>query len=183
MGGWADDGKDQMSGYDMQASQADLAVSSWRASNATPRVSRAPGSGPYHANQQLSQSSLRNANSMRHISSATTPSPMEANEYDQQDDDLDGGRFRDQPGVPFYQASSGEPTTLYLAGLAKQTTYRDLLSVIKGGKIVSMAFRPERNAVVTFLEGAADFLAWVKREDLYLHSKRVSDVLTGPDVS
>ncbi len=62
---------------------------------------------------------------------------------------------------------------MYFSGLSERTTYRDLLSVIKGGKILSVNLRPERTATVTFLEGAAEFLAWAKRNDIYLHTKRV----------
>ena len=69
--------------------------------------------------------------------------------------------------------TSHERRTLYFAGLSDRTTYKDLLSVIKGGKLLSVNMRGERSATVTFLDGAADFLAWAKRNDIYLSSKRV----------
>ncbi|KAM3421475.1 hypothetical protein BST61_g1868 [Cercospora zeina] len=63
--------------------------------------------------------------------------------------------------------------TLYFTGFNSRTSYRDLLSVIKGGKLLNVSLRPEKSATVTFLDAAADYLAWVKRNDIYLHGKRV----------
>ena len=64
-------------------------------------------------------------------------------------------------------------TTLYFAGLSEHTTMRDLLSVIKGGKILSINMR-NSGATVAFFDGAADFLQWTKRNDIYLQGRRVS---------
>lgn len=47
------------------------------------------------------------------------------------------------------------------------------MSVIKGGKLLSVNMRSERSATVSFLGSAADFLTWTKRNDIYLHTKRV----------
>ncbi|RMX75350.1 hypothetical protein D0869_11714 [Hortaea werneckii] len=69
---------------------------------------------------------------------------------------------------------SNERRTLYFSGFSDRTTYKDFVSVIKGGQILSINLRPERSGTVTFLEGADAFLAWVRRHDIYLHSKRVS---------
>ncbi|RMZ10608.1 hypothetical protein D0862_03224 [Hortaea werneckii] len=69
---------------------------------------------------------------------------------------------------------SNERRTLYFSGFSDRTTYKDLVSVIKGGQLLSINLRPERSGTVTFFEGAEAFLAWVRRHDIYLHSKRVS---------
>lgn len=69
---------------------------------------------------------------------------------------------------------SNERRTLYFSGFSDRTTYKDLVSVIKGGQLLSINLRPERSGTVTFLDGAEAFLAWVRRHDIYLHSKRVS---------
>ena len=66
-----------------------------------------------------------------------------------------------------------ERRTLYLIGFAASTTYRDLLSIMKGGKLLSVHLRPDRCALATFYDGAQDFLAWSKRNDIYLKTKRV----------
>lgn len=63
--------------------------------------------------------------------------------------------------------------TLYLAGLSEHTTHKDVLGVIKGGRVVSMMLR-KGGACVTLASGAVDFLAWTKRNDIYLQGKRVS---------
>lgn len=65
--------------------------------------------------------------------------------------------------------------TLFFSGLSERTTYGDLMSVIKGGKIISSVLR-NGSALVTFATGAADFLAWSKRNDIYLQGKRVSGI-------
>lgn len=71
---------------------------------------------------------------------------------------------------------ANERRTIYLSGFSERTTYRDLLSVIKGGKLLSINLRSERSATVTFFDGAADFFAWAKRNDIYLNAKRVRRV-------
>lgn len=63
--------------------------------------------------------------------------------------------------------------TLYFAGLPEGTTYKDLISVVKGGKLLNVTMRSERSATVSFVDGATDFLAWAKRNDIYIHHKRV----------
>ena len=96
----------------------------------------------------------------------------------------------DDPGTDDYEASlNGDGTghrnfsgkqgdqnstarTLYFSGLSDRTTLRDLLSVIKGGKLLSINMRGG-SATVSFHSGAAEFLAWAKRNDLYLQAKRI----------
>lgn len=91
-------------------------------------------------------------------------------EYDDEYDD--GNNNHIVPGANFV-SNGNEKRTLYFHGFSDRTTYRDLLSVIKGGKLLSVNLRAERSATVTFLEGASDFLTWAKRNDIYLNSKRV----------
>ncbi|KAK6438316.1 hypothetical protein LTR95_005487 [Oleoguttula sp. CCFEE 5521] len=62
--------------------------------------------------------------------------------------------------------------TLYFAGLSERTTYKDLLAVVKGGKLLSVLMRGS-GATVSFYNGASDFLAWSKRNDIYIQNKRV----------
>lgn len=69
--------------------------------------------------------------------------------------------------------NTNERRTIYLSGFNERTTCRDLLAVIKGGKLLSINMCSERSATVTFFEGAAEFYAWAKRNDIYLNSKRV----------
>lgn len=85
-----------------------------------------------------------------------------------EDDDMESQLMNTDMGA----INSPKRRTLYFTGLSDRTTYRDLLSVIKGGKLVSVGMG-ERTATVSFVEGAAEFLAWAKRNDIYLQTKRV----------
>ena len=68
----------------------------------------------------------------------------------------------------------GQPNrTLYFLGLSERTTFADFVSIIKGGKVANMIMRGDC-ALVTLLSGATEFLAWSKRNDIYLQGKRVS---------
>jgi hypothetical protein len=90
------------------------------------------------------------------------------------DDEILAGN---SPAAGGHDSSSSAQSqgTLFFSGLSERTTYQDLMSVIKGGKIVSSVLR-NNGALVTFSTGAAEFLAWSKRNDIYLQGKRVSSV-------
>jgi hypothetical protein len=49
------------------------------------------------------------------------------------------------------------------------------MSIIRGGKIISSVLR-NNGALVTLATGAAEFLAWSRRNDIYLQGKRVSRI-------
>ncbi|KAK4956464.1 hypothetical protein LTR10_005989 [Elasticomyces elasticus] len=143
----------------------------WRQSGPMTTYNLAPGSGPYHNGHGgpplHHQSNLRVPPSSRQVSYGAPPSSIP-----------DEGAFDDTGSMPeegtnIAGGSKQDRRTIYFAGLSDKTTYRDLLSVIKGGKVLSVNMRSERSATVTFLDGAAEFLAWAKRNDIYLHSKRV----------
>lgn len=100
-----------------------------------------------------------------------TSMPNEDIYNDDEDDILDENTpVTGSVGSPPSARSQG---TLFFSGLSERTTYKDLMSVIKGGKIISSVIR-NSGALVTFATGAADFLAWSKRNDIYLQGKRVS---------
>ncbi|KAK1083084.1 hypothetical protein LTR33_003492 [Friedmanniomyces endolithicus] len=134
----------------------------------------APGSGPFQNG---------NGHSMQTPASLRVPALSRQVSYGAQSSIPDEAAFDDtvsfaeegtnhQTNITGPQATQ-ERRTLYFAGLSDRTTYQDLLSVIKGGKLLSINLRSERSATVTFLDGASEFLAWAKRNDIYLHSKRV----------
>jgi hypothetical protein len=64
--------------------------------------------------------------------------------------------------------------TLLVTNLSDQTTHKDLAAVVRGGRLLEIYIRNDRSATISFVEGAAEFLAYVKRNDIYLHTKRVS---------
>ncbi|KAF1812952.1 hypothetical protein P152DRAFT_395890 [Eremomyces bilateralis CBS 781.70] len=76
--------------------------------------------------------------------------------------------------VPKYPNPQAEKRTLYFGNLSDKSTHRDLANIIRGGRLTDIHLRPEqRCATVTFVEGAAEFLAFAKRNDFYLHQKRI----------
>jgi len=78
------------------------------------------------------------------------------------------------PSAPNGNLHNGQPNrTLYFLGLSERTTFADFVTTIKGGKVANMVMRGDC-ALVTFLSGAPEFLAWSKRNDIYLQGKRVS---------
>lgn len=111
-------------------------------------------------------SNLRVPQLQRHVSYG-----IQSSAYDNLD--MDGSDVGETAYGSRTVSGSSERRTLYFNGFSHKTTYRDLLSVIKGGKILSITMRSERSATVSFLDGAAEFLAWTKRNDIYLHTKRV----------
>ena len=73
-----------------------------------------------------------------------------------------------------HRSTAQSQGTLFFSGLSERTTYKDLISIIKGGKIISSVLR-NNGALVTLATGAAEFLAWSKRNDIYMQGKRVSN--------
>lgn len=74
------------------------------------------------------------------------------------------------------QASHSEQRTVALRGLSDRTTHRDVAAAVRGGALLDIFLRiRERVASVSFVDGSAaqEFLAHVKRHDLYILGKRV----------
>ena len=75
---------------------------------------------------------------------------------------------------PFYQRI--EQRTILLKNLSDRVTHKDLVDVIRGGAILDLYLRlNDRSASISFLEGTAaqTFLARARRNDIYIHGKRV----------
>lgn len=176
---WTDDFSNQRGVESRSTSYPSIAAPfreiPWRTVGAPTGFNPASGASSFqNSNPYPSQNNLRVPSLQRHVSYGLSSG-------------LDDGAFDDEEGFVdekdcMSQSVAGIPTssdrrTLYLSGLSERTTYRDLCSVIKGGKILSMNLRPERCATVTLFEGAAEFLAWTKRNDIYLHQKRVRNLL------
>ncbi|KAF2725093.1 hypothetical protein K431DRAFT_216614 [Polychaeton citri CBS 116435] len=100
---------------------------------------------------------------------------------DSDDLDLDGCLVDSSPRLLARGLTAAEtpydnaPRTIYFCGLPDLTSYSELLSVVKGGKLVSLNMPSERSATVSFLdpEAASKYLAWAKRNDVYIRNKRV----------
>ncbi|KAF2271785.1 uncharacterized protein EI97DRAFT_242673 [Westerdykella ornata] len=63
--------------------------------------------------------------------------------------------------------------TILITNLSDRTTHKDLVEVIRGGRLAEIYLRNDRCATVSFVEGAAEFLAHTKKNDIYLNQKRL----------
>ena len=76
---------------------------------------------------------------------------------------------------PHYARS--EQRTITIKNLSDRATHQDIVDIIRGGPLLDVFLRPhDKMASVSFVEGAAaaDFLHHVRRNDIYVHGKRVS---------
>jgi hypothetical protein len=71
-------------------------------------------------------------------------------------------------GIP-----SHDQRTLLFSNLPERTTHAELTGIIKGGRLLDIFVRNDRTATVSFIEGAGDFLAYAKKKDIYLRTKRL----------
>jgi hypothetical protein len=92
--------------------------------------------------------------------------PDKDDELPQQHQEMLGGGMR--PGFPH-----NDQRTILFTNLSDKTTHKDLTNLVRGGRLLDIYLRNDRCATVSFVEGAADFMAYAKRKDLYLHTKRV----------
>ena len=73
-----------------------------------------------------------------------------------------------------------EQRTLLIKNLSDRATHKDIVDVVRGGALLDVYLRAnDKSASVSFVEGAAAqaFLAHAKRNDIYIHGKRVSPML------
>ena len=72
-----------------------------------------------------------------------------------------------------------EQRTIAVHNLSDRTTHKDIVDVVRGGALLDIYLRMhERTASISFVEGSAaqEFMKYVKRNDIYIHGKRVSVV-------
>jgi hypothetical protein len=79
-----------------------------------------------------------------------------------------------QDQAPTHRIPLHEQRTVLITNLSERTTHKDLASIIRGGRLLDIFLRNDRSATVSFVEGAVEFLAYAKRNDIYLHMKRVT---------
>lgn len=72
--------------------------------------------------------------------------------------------------------------TVFFGNLSDKTTHKDLARIIRGGRLLDIYVRHDRSATVSFLEGAQEFVNYAKRNDFYIHSKRVGLRSKGMDL-
>ena len=69
-----------------------------------------------------------------------------------------------------------EQRTIIAKNLSDRTTHKDIVDFVRGGLILDIYLRSnERSASISFVEGSAaqEFMNYVKRNDIYVHGKRV----------
>ena len=69
-----------------------------------------------------------------------------------------------------------EQRTIFVKNLSERATHKDIIDVVRGGLVLDIYLRShERSASVSYVEGSAahEFMNYVKRNDIYVHGKRV----------
>jgi len=94
-----------------------------------------------------------------------------------QQESSDGSPKEDDGYESSHKVPVNDQRTVLVTNLSERTTHKDLASIIRGGRLLDVFLRNDRTATISFVEGAADFLAYAKRKDIYLHTKRVSTML------
>ena len=91
--------------------------------------------------------------------------------------DSPGQEDPDAPAHQSYNSKAPFPRddqrTVFLSNLPEGTTHKDIVNVVRGGRLLDVYLRYDKSATVSFVEGAQDFMNHVKRNDLYIQSKRV----------
>lgn len=75
------------------------------------------------------------------------------------------------------QYARAEQRTIIAKNLSDRATHKDIVDIIRGGAVLDIFLRTnERSASISFVEGSAaqDFLSYTKRNDIYIHGKRVN---------
>ena len=81
------------------------------------------------------------------------------------------------PKIQRQRYARDEQRTILLKNLSERATHKDLINIIRGGAVLDIFLRSnEKAASVSFVEGAAaqEFMAYARRNDIYIHGKRVS---------
>jgi hypothetical protein len=82
--------------------------------------------------------------------------------------------YESAPGsMPQAHIAQHDQRTILFTNLHDNITHKDLTNIIRGGRLLDIYVRNDRSATVSFVEGAAEFMNYAKRNDFYLHNKRV----------
>lgn len=87
-------------------------------------------------------------------------------------------RLSTQPAVERHQIARSEQRTIIVKNLSDRASHKDIVDIIRGGALLDVYLRTnDKSASVSFVEGSAAqaFMNHVKRNDIYIHGKRVCD--------
>lgn len=90
------------------------------------------------------------------------------------------------PTMDRHQFLRQDQRSLLFKNLSDRTTHKDIVNVVRGGTVLDIYLRTnDRSANVSFVEGTAAqaFLAHAKRNDIYMHGKRVRAPLASSEVA
>ena len=107
--------------------------------------------------------------------------PIHRPSFGLDDTSLPSDPDRDDQGLPEprnekQQYARAEQRTLVLKNLSERVTHKNIVDIIRGGALLDIYLRAnERTASVSFVEGTAaqNFMNYAKRNDIYIHGKRV----------
>jgi hypothetical protein len=88
-------------------------------------------------------------------------------------DDISGDKDDEHQSSSNPAVPKNDQRTILIGNLAERTTHKDLVNIIRGGRLLDIYIRNDRSATVSFVEGAQEFLTYAKRNDFYLHTKRL----------
>ncbi|KAI9700764.1 MAG: hypothetical protein M1836_002133 [Candelina mexicana] len=95
-------------------------------------------------------------------------SPLDSSEHY-----LNGGTFS-RPEKQ--QIPRNDQRTVLMTNLSDRAIHKDVINVIRGGALLDIFLRTnDRSASISFVDGVAaqEFINYVKRNDIYIHGKRV----------
>lgn len=121
-----------------------------------------PGSDEAGISRDLHRAVQSRGEFQRGVSYGHAKSPIDNRQENDEDQE-------NEERVPIH-----DQRTVLIANLPERTTHKDLAGIIRGGRLLDIFLRNDRTASISFIEGAAEFLAYAKRNDIYLHMKRVS---------
>lgn len=164
---WAADDEDYNGG---------VAISRPERKSANLSIPTGNGTDQHSHFQWPSRNTSGNSN-MRDLSALHNHRPS----YGQDDTSFPSEPDRDDHGLPEprnekQQYARAEQRTLVLKNLSERTTHKDIVDIVRGGALLDIYLRAnERNASVSFVEGTAaqNFMNYAKRNDIYIHGKRV----------
>lgn len=85
--------------------------------------------------------------------------------------------FLSTPRLERRHYERSEQRTIVARNLHERTTHKDITDFVRGGAVLDLYLRSnDKTASISFVEGqgALKFMNYVKRNDIYVHGKRVS---------
>lgn len=132
------------------------------------------GSGPPKVSSHQARRSFT-GNNFSTARREGTNQPFNSEDWFVSDANREDGFSGNQAAEKHFYAKS-EQRTICLRNLSDRSTHKDIVDVIRGGALLDIYLRAsDRSASVSFVEGSAAqaFMYHAKRNDIYIHGKRV----------